>query len=382
MFKSVDAEGHVVYSDHADPDRQSSVVHLEDAPALPEVMHFCWTNCFTLQLAGGLYRRADGSDETWTVERFTSASFVLHRHDPPASWNGFSRDVAYEGQVSGERLLNVTVGGKPVDDIQMAWGAALPSLPGSNEERDRGTSPPSTADAASPGEADIRTAEVPPPLQDDVPPPSPDDASLWAPAYWAWGGGGYYWVPGAWVQPPRPGMLWTPAYWSFAGAVYVFHPGYWAPHVGFYGGINYGFGYPGIGFTGGRWVGNAFVRTASPAGGAGARRVSYNGGPGGINALPTPQERAVASEPHLPMTPLQHQSLHQAAGMPTLAARSAAPAPTVARSVAANTHRAAARIPAAQDSVSPVQPAAPPVARPAAPKAGSAKSTSPAHPTR
>ncbi len=32
---------------------------------------------------------------------------------------------------------------------------------------------------------------------------------------------------------------------------YVFHPGYWGQHVGYYGGVNYGFGYMGIGFVGG-----------------------------------------------------------------------------------------------------------------------------------
>jgi hypothetical protein len=35
--------------------------------------------------------------------------------------------------------------------------------------------------------------------------------------------------------------------------------GYWGPHVGFYGGINYGFGYGGVGFFGGEWRGGAFA---------------------------------------------------------------------------------------------------------------------------
>ena len=33
----------------------------------------------------------------------------------------------------------------------------------------------------------------------------------------------------------------------------VFDSGYWGPVVGFYGGIDYGFGYFGRGFEGGRW---------------------------------------------------------------------------------------------------------------------------------
>ena len=69
---------------------------------------------------------------------------------------------------------------------------------------------------------------------------------------------GYYWVPGVWVQPPSVGLLWTPAWWGWENGAYLFHAGYWGPHVGFYGGINYGFGYGGVGFFGGEWRGGAF----------------------------------------------------------------------------------------------------------------------------
>ncbi len=137
------------------------------------------------------------------------------------------------------------------------------------------------------------------------------------------------------MRPPRAGILWTPGYWSFAGGLYVFHPGYWGPHVGYYGGINYGFGYAGVGFTGGRWAGNAFLYnravsnvdshivhntySETPAGNTAVSKVSYNGGPGGITAAPTAQDRAAASEPHIPATPLQQRYVQQAAGRPTLA---------------------------------------------------------------
>ena len=33
----------------------------------------------------------------------------------------------------------------------------------------------------------------------------------------------------------------------------MFYPGYWGLHIGFYGGINYGFGYGGLGYEGGYW---------------------------------------------------------------------------------------------------------------------------------
>ena len=68
----------------------------------------------------------------------------------------------------------------------------------------------------------------------------------------------YYWVPGVWVPPPRVGLLWTPPWWGWNNGAYAFNQGYWGPHVGFYGGINYGYGYTGNGYWGGRWSGNNF----------------------------------------------------------------------------------------------------------------------------
>ena len=101
--------------------------------------------------------------------------------------------------------------------------------------------PTETADAA------------PPPLPDYEQPPRRADGYMWTPGYWAWGPSGYYWVPGAWVEPPYMGALWTPGYWGFYGGRYSFYPGYWGMHIGFYGGINYGFGYVGFGYEGGYW---------------------------------------------------------------------------------------------------------------------------------
>jgi len=99
----------------------------------------------------------------------------------------------------------------------------------------------------------------PPVLPVYVQPPCPEPGYIWTPGYWAWGIDGYFWVPGVWIAAPRPGLLWTPGYWGFADGLYAWHVGYWGPHVGFYGGINYGFGYGGVGFAGGRWSGGSFV---------------------------------------------------------------------------------------------------------------------------
>ena len=186
-------------------------------------------------------------------------------------------------------------------------------------------------------DVEVRANEAPPPLPDYDQPPCPEDGYLWTPGYWAWGGGGYYWVPGTWVQPPRVGVLWTPGYWGFVGGVYLFHAGYWGPHIGYYGGVNYGYGYVGVGFAGGRWQGNSFAYNRSVTNvnvtvvhntinetvvnNVTVNKVSYNGGPGGVTARPTPQESAAQSEPHVPPTPLQRQHVNEAARNPDLAAR-------------------------------------------------------------
>src|ERR1700727_1332000 len=149
---------------------------------------------------------------------------------------------------------------------------------------------------------------APPVLPVYTQPLCPGDGYLWTPGYWAWGPEGYYWVPGVWVQPPTVGVLWTPGYWGWGGSAYIFHAGYWGPHIGFYGGVNYGFGYGGVGYEGGYWnhgvfaynrsvnnitnvhVTNVYNRTV--INNRNVTRVSYNGGRGGINREPTPQERA------------------------------------------------------------------------------------------
>ena len=89
-------------------------------------------------------------------------------------------------------------------------------------------------------------------------PPLPGPGYIWTPGYWAWGDDGYFWVPGTWVEPPQVGLLWTPGYWGWNSGRYIFNAGYWGPEVGFYGGIDYGFGYGGIGYEGGFWRGREF----------------------------------------------------------------------------------------------------------------------------
>jgi hypothetical protein len=162
---------------------------------------------------------------------------------------------------------------------------------------------------------------APPPLQVYEQPDCPDDGYIWTPGYWAYGDNNYYWVPGAWVQPPEIGVFWTPPYWESDGDTYVFYPGYWGPEVGYYGGINYGYGYGGRGYGGGRWEGGHFsyntavnnIRSAHvhntyadrTAINNNTNKVSFNGGKGGVQAQPTAHERQFSTERHTQSTSVQ-----------------------------------------------------------------------------
>ena len=169
---------------------------------------------------------------------------------------------------------------------------------------------------------------APPPLPVYEQPPVPDQNDIWTPGYWAYGDAGYFWVPGTWVQAPQVGFLWTPAYWGFADGVYAFHNGYWGPHIGFYGGINYGYGYGGSGYQGGRWNNGQFAYNRSvnnitnttiiknvyneQVTNTSNNHVSFNGGNGGVRAQPTVEERQFAAAPHVPPTRVQEQHQQQA----------------------------------------------------------------------
>jgi len=166
---------------------------------------------------------------------------------------------------------------------------------------------------------------APPVLPVYAQPICPAPGYIWTPGYWAYDDeAGYYWVPGAWVLAPYTGALWTPGYWGWGDGGYLWHAGYWGPHVGFYGGVNYGFGYFGRGFEGGYWDHDRFryntaimhvdhdrfrdyayerridVRNDN--------RVSFNGGRGGVQMRPNGDEERWAREQHTAPLAAQHQN--------------------------------------------------------------------------
>jgi len=256
---------------------------------------------------------------------------VIHRGATPSA---FAAVAAAQDQAPPDQ-------GQPDQGPDPAAGNMAPSGPSYTTE-----APPPDQSAEQPGQAPDdsgyaempteQATEPPPPLPDYDQPPAPGDGYIWTPGYWAWGADGYYWVPGAWVEPPYTAALWTPGYWGFYGGRYLFYPGHWGLHIGFYGGINYGFGYIGLGYEGGYWNGGHFfynraynninVRVVHNtytyhAGNRGSYnhggnyngdrnnnpRPSYRGG-SGVQTRPQPAERQAAHEPTAPRmsTQVQH----------------------------------------------------------------------------
>jgi hypothetical protein len=183
--------------------------------------------------------------------------------------------------------------------------------------------------AASFAQVSVSITIGPPALPVYDQPLCPGEDYIWIPGYWAYGDDDYYWVPGTWVLAPEVGVFWTPGYWAWGGDRFIFYDGYWGPHVGFYGGISYGYGYFGHGYEGGRWdnrhfyynrsVNNVDVtivhnvyNTTVINNTTTVNRVSYNGGNGGINERPTPQEETAARERHIPPVPAQTQHVQAA----------------------------------------------------------------------
>ncbi len=167
-------------------------------------------------------------------------------------------------------------------------------------------------------------------------PPCPADGYLWTPGYWAYDydSNDYYWVPGAWVEPPEVGFLWTPGYWGWGGDRFIFHEGYWGPHVGFYGGIAYGYGYFGEGYEGGRWDNGRFfynrsvnnvnivnvhnVYNTTVINRVNENRISYNGGNGGINARPRPEDQIAERDRHIAPIAVQTQHMQESRANPQM----------------------------------------------------------------
>src|SRR4029077_7945490 len=97
----------------------------------------------------------------------------------------------------------------------------------------------------------------------------------------------------------------------------------WGQHVGFYGGIDYGYGYSGSGYEGGYWdhgrlfynrevnnisdqrIGNTYSRAVTHR--QAENHVSFNGGTGGVTAQANAQNPGAGPERPGPPTAFANQ---------------------------------------------------------------------------
>jgi len=218
----------------------------------------------------------------------------------------------------------------------------------------------------------IRVA--PPALPVYEQPVCPEDGYIWTPGYWAYGDDDYYWVPGTWVMAPEVGYLWTPGYWGDDNGGYYFHEGYWGTQVGFYGGIDYGFGYSGRGYDGGRWDNGRFFYNQSYShvnvsinrnvyntrveNRSEGNRVSFNGGTGGVNARATSQEEAAGRERHIAPVAAQTEHAQSARANPELRASSNHGKPPIAATARPGAFKESGAVPAREAGAVHTAPAA------------------------
>ena len=232
-----------------------------------------------------------------------------HNNQTPANESQTTAQPSQEQDPAGGNLAPVSSGGT-------GQAESTPAPAAESENNQPAASAPAEAENDQQPEA---TAPQPPPaLPEYQQPPNPGDGYVWTPGYWAWGTTGYYWVPGVWVAPPYVGALWTPGYWGYSGGRYGWFAGHWGRHIGYYGGINYGFGYTGLGYEGGYWrsghffynraynnvdvnrVHNNVYNYTARTRVMNTSRVSFNGGRGGLEARPRPEEMAARREPIAP----------------------------------------------------------------------------------
>lgn len=248
--------------------------------------------------------------------------------------------------------------------------------------------------ASSYAQISISITIAPPALPVYDQPPCPAEGYIWTPGYWAYDYDfdDYYWVPGTWVLVPEVDLLWTPPYWAWDGSGFIFYEGYWGPHVGFYGGIVYGFGYFGVGYEGGRWDHGRFYYNRAVNNinivnihnvyttivhNVTINHVSYNGGPGGISTRPTPEELAAQRERHIPPVPAQIQHVQAARLNPNLRASANRGKPPIAATSKPGAFKDRAVVPAK----APGAPYHPPVNRAGTPPHNTAQTPRPAvHP--
>lgn len=68
----------------------------------------------------------------------------------------------------------------------------------------------------------------PPPPRREVRPHRPGERFEWQEGHWRWDGRAHVWVPGLWVEAPRPRAHWVPGHWDRGPRGWFWIEGHWA----------------------------------------------------------------------------------------------------------------------------------------------------------
>jgi hypothetical protein len=58
-------------------------------------------------------------------------------------------------------------------------------------------------------------------------PVRPGETYFWVRGHWAWGHGGYAWIPGRWIERPTPVAVWVPGGWHHQHGGWYWVEGHW-----------------------------------------------------------------------------------------------------------------------------------------------------------
>ena len=118
-------------------------------PGVPDMIHWCAAHCITLIWQNGHYTNADApSVNEWILDSFTRESFVMRRTEYKVKAGEtvvvgkavLSGRISEQGDTVADGKITWTYHpccGTSTATFSAAWGAALDTVPGSDEERDR-----------------------------------------------------------------------------------------------------------------------------------------------------------------------------------------------------------------------------------------------------
>jgi WXXGXW repeat (2 copies) len=74
---------------------------------------------------------------------------------------------------------------------------------------------------------EVLVTRTPPEVRVEAETVSPGPGYVWTRGYWRWNGADYVWMPGVWVERPRPAAVWVAGHWVRRPGGWVWIAGHW-----------------------------------------------------------------------------------------------------------------------------------------------------------